>query len=171
MRFIYSQNNQSYSLIVPKKSPITSLEDLKGKKIGTWPSPTPQVFLHLILDPVVGENGFTIIPIEFRFMNQTLRRGDVDALFDTDVFTEQAIESGQVRYLSRVPMEQFVMKPFFNGGGLILRDLKNRRPEVYSVVMTVLPRAVRYIQEHEQEARKSLVKHVGVTDSWRQRLN
>jgi ABC-type nitrate/sulfonate/bicarbonate transport system substrate-binding protein len=61
-------------------------------------------------------------------------------------------------------MEEFVMKPFFNGGALILRNLKERRPAVYRAVMAVLPEAVKYVREHEHEARMSLVKHIGVTD-------
>lgn len=165
VRFVYGQNNKSYSFVVPAKSPIVTLEGLKGKKIGTWLSPTPQVFLHLILDPRIGATGFEIVPIEFRFMNQTLQRGDIDALFNTDVFTQQAIESGQVRYLSKFPLEEFVMKPLFNGGGLVVRDLSERRPEVYRAVMSVLPKALAFIRDQEQESRKSLTKHIGVTDS------
>jgi ABC-type nitrate/sulfonate/bicarbonate transport system substrate-binding protein len=39
-RFIYGQNNKSYSFIVPTNSEIKSLKDLKGKRVVTWPSPT-----------------------------------------------------------------------------------------------------------------------------------
>lgn len=163
VRFIYGQNNHSYSLIVPMQSKIQSLEDLRGKKIGTWPSPTPRVALHLLLDSRIGHQGFEIIPVEFRFLNQTMKRGDVDALFNTDVFTEQAIQSGDARYLSQVPLEQYVKRPFFNGGGLVTRDLETRKPKVAHAVIQVFEEAVRFIKENEAEARRSLITHVNVT--------
>jgi ABC-type nitrate/sulfonate/bicarbonate transport system substrate-binding protein len=163
VRFIYGQNNRSYSLIVPTQSKIQSLEDLRGKKIGTWPSPTSRVALHLILDSRIGADGFEITPVEFRFLNQAMKGGDVDALFNTDVFTEQAIQSGDARYLSRIPLEEYVKRPFFNGGGLIMRDLETRKPDAARFVGQVLEEAVKFIQEHESEARQSLVTHVNVT--------
>jgi ABC-type nitrate/sulfonate/bicarbonate transport system substrate-binding protein len=164
VRFVYGQNNRSYSFIVPKDSRIEKLEDLRGKKIGTWPSPTPRVCLHLILDGRIGKDGFEIVPVEFRFLNQAMKRGDVDALFNTDVFTQQAIQSGEARYLSKVPLEEYVRQPFFNGGGLITRDLERRKPQIYHTILQVVEDAVQFIRDHEEEARSSLVKHIGVNE-------
>lgn len=164
VRFVYGQNNRSYSFIVPGNSSITKLEDLRGKKIGTWPSPTPQALLHLMLDQKLGKDGFEIVPFEFRFLNQALKKGEVDALFDTDVFTQQAIDLDGNKFLSKIPVEEYVLKPFFNGGGLVQRDLEARRPEIYRAIMNVMKDAVAFIQTHEAEARHSLVIHIGVTE-------
>ncbi len=164
VRFVYGQNNRSYSFIVPKDSGIEKLEDLRGKKIGTWPSPTPRVCLHLMLDGRIGKDNFEIVPVEFRFLNLAMKRGDVDALFNTDVFTQQAIQSGEAKYLSKVPLEEYVRKPFFNGGGLVIRDLEQRKPRIYTAILQVVEEAVQFIKDHEAEARRSLVKHVGVSE-------
>jgi ABC-type nitrate/sulfonate/bicarbonate transport system substrate-binding protein len=159
-RFVYGQNSASYSLLVPPGSSIRSLDDLRGKKIGTWKSPTPRAFLHLVLDGRIGGAEFQIETIDFNYLNTYLRKGSVDALFNTDVYTEQAIRSGDARYLYQNPMEELVLKPFFNGGGLIRRDLEEREPEKYRAVISVMTEAVTFIQEHERDARLTLLKHL-----------
>jgi ABC-type nitrate/sulfonate/bicarbonate transport system substrate-binding protein len=164
VRFVYGQNNRSYSLLVARNSPISSLEGLKGKRIGTWPSPTPPVLLHLLLDKPTGTK-FEIIPIEFRFMNQALKKGDVDALFNTDVFTQQAIDSAIGRFLSKFPLEENVMKPFFNGGGLILGDLQSRRPDMVKAIRGGLDDAIRMMHDAPSVAQRALVKNLGVSQN------
>jgi NitT/TauT family transport system substrate-binding protein len=165
VRFVYAQNNKSYSLLVAKDSRIEKLEDLRGKKIGTWMSPTPRALLHLILDPRLGRDGFEIVPIEFRFLNMALQRGDVDALFSTDTFIQEAIETGQTRYLSRLPLDEYVLQPFFSGGGLVQRDLETRRPDVYRATLGVMREAVEFIRNHNAEARRSLMTHAHVSET------
>jgi sulfonate transport system substrate-binding protein len=164
VRFVYGQNNQSYSFVVPSGSLISKLEDLRGKKIGTWPSPTPQALLHLMLDQRIGRDGFEIVPYEFRLLNQALKTKEVDALFSTDVFTQQAIDLDGNRLLSKIPVEEYVLKPFFNGGGLVQRDLEIRRPEVYRAIINAMKDAVSFIRTHPEEARHSLVIHIGVSE-------
>lgn len=164
VRFVYGQNCSSYSLIVSKSSSIQTIEDLRGKRIGTWQSPTPRAFLHLVLDSRIGPKAFQTNPVDFKYLNQNLKSGAVDALFDTDVYTQAAIQSGEARYLARNPMEQFVLRPFFNGGGLVLRDLAQRKPDIAKVVDAVMSEAVGYIQSHDAEARKVMLKYIDGLD-------
>lgn len=164
VQLVYGQNNRSYSFLVRPDSEIDDYEALRGKRIGTWPSPTPQVFIHLLLDPILGRDGFSIVPIEFRFLGQGLKSGDVDALFNTDVFTQQAIELGVATYLSRYPLED-LKKPFFNGGGIVRKDLQTRRPGVYDAIQKALPEVLSFIETQNEAARRSLVRHVGVSES------
>ncbi len=164
VRFVYGQNNRSYSFLVPPDWAGEGLEAFQGKRIGTWPSPTPRVFLHLMLDSVVGSDGFEIVPVEFRFLTQALVSGDVDALFNTDVFTQQAIEGGHAKFFSATPLEEYVMKPFFNGGGLVQRSLKDDKPAEWAAIRTAIPKAVDFIREQPAAARQSLVTHIGVSE-------
>jgi ABC-type nitrate/sulfonate/bicarbonate transport system substrate-binding protein len=164
VRFVYGQNNRSYSLLVPTNSRISSLGGLKGKRIGTWPSPTPPVLLHLLLDKPTGSQ-FEIVPIEFRFMNQALKRGEVDALFNTDVFTQQAVESSAAQFLSKFPLEEYVMKPFFNGGGLVLGDLEAQRPGMSKAINGALEDAVKMINDQPSVIQRALIKNLGVSPS------
>ena len=64
VRLIYGQENKSYSLIVPAGSQVAKIEDLRGKRIVTWPSPTPKAFLKLILDPRIGKQGYSLTQVD-----------------------------------------------------------------------------------------------------------
>jgi NitT/TauT family transport system substrate-binding protein len=165
IRFVYGQNSKSYTLLVPLNSTIRAIGDLKGKRIGTWQSPTPKAFLHLILDGQIGKDGFEIISDDSKLVNQLLKRGSVEALYNTDVFTQQAVESGLARVLAQNPLEDYVMKPFFNGGGLVLRDMEAKQPDVYKTVVAVMHEAVEFIAANPAEARRSLVRHIDVSES------
>ena len=70
VRLIYGQENKSYSLIVPAGSQVSKLQDLQGKRIVTWPSPTPKVFLKLILEPRIGKEGYSLTQVDQRFLLQ-----------------------------------------------------------------------------------------------------
>jgi ABC-type nitrate/sulfonate/bicarbonate transport system substrate-binding protein len=164
VKFIYGQNNRSYSILVRSNSNISSLEALRGKKIGTWPSPTPPVLLHLLLDKPTSKS-FEIVPIEFRFMNQALKNGDVDALLNTDVFTQQAVDSKIAKFLSKYPLEEYVMNPFFNGGGLILSDIDRTSPEMSRAIRAGLADAITIINKRPEVARRALVRNLGVSQA------
>ncbi len=163
VRLIYGQENKSYSLIVPAGSQVAKIEDLRGKRIVTWPSPTPKAFLKLILDPRIGKQGYSLTQVDQRFLLQALARGDVDALFIQDIYAWQAVNSGKGRFLSVLPLEEYVAKPFFNGGGVIQSKTASIDPGLARSIREVLDDSVRFIREHEPEARSSLERHLGVS--------
>src|SRR5690606_37225437 len=72
--------NRGMAVVTGAKSPISSIKDLKGKKVGIWPGSTQEV---VILDRLSAE-GMTIkdikpIGISFSDMAPALERGDIDA--------------------------------------------------------------------------------------------
>ena len=72
--------NRGMAVVTGAKSPISSIKDLKGKKVGIWPGSTQEV---VILDRLSAE-GMTIkdikpIRISFSDMAPALERGDIDA--------------------------------------------------------------------------------------------
>lgn len=162
IKLAYVQYNRSYALIVPKDSPIHSIDDLKGKRIGSWPSPTPDIYLHLILDSRIGASGFTNVPVESRFLHQTMMRGDVDAIFAADVHAATSIATGTTRFLSQYPMEEFVEKPFFHGGGILRAEYIKDHPSTAKAVIEALDDAIDFIHANPEKARDSLVTHIGV---------
>ena len=73
--------NRGMAVVAGIKSPINSIKDLKGKKVGIWPGSTQEV---VILDRLSAE-GMTIkdiqpIRVSFSDMAPALARGDLDAL-------------------------------------------------------------------------------------------
>lgn len=72
--------NRGMAVVAGKDSPINSIKDLKGKKVGIWPGSTQEV---VILDRLSAE-GMTIkdiqpIRVSFSDMAPALERGDLDA--------------------------------------------------------------------------------------------
>lgn len=157
-RFIYGQNNKSYSFIVAENSEIQSLKDLEGKKVATWPSPTAQLAIQLSVKPFFDPSKVAIQPVEFKLLNQVLFQKEVEAVFNTDVFTAQAIRSGKARYLEQLPLPKYVMDPFFNGGGFINPKLITEDPKMAKAIKEAFDEAIQYINEHNEEARLLIAK-------------
>lgn len=165
VKLIYVQYNRSYALIVPNQSPIAKLEDLRGKRIGVWPSPTPEIYLRLILDTRIGVGNFTAVPIDSRFLHQTMMRGDVDAIFAADVHARNSIATGQARFLSEFPLEEYVQKPFFHGGGLLRAEFIQQNPDTAKAVQEAVSESVAFIRTNPEQARESIERHVRVERS------
>jgi NitT/TauT family transport system substrate-binding protein len=85
-----------FDILVPKNSPIKSVADLKGKKIG---APTAKGAVgNLAIDELLKEHGIpssqvTTVPIAFQNMEEALGTGQVNAIWVTAPFITQ-IEKG-----------------------------------------------------------------------------
>lgn len=164
-KFIYGQNNLSYSFVVRSDSNIKSLSDLKSKRIGTWPSPTAKVFVNLVLkkyfDPTKEAE---IVPLDFKLLNQALEQKQVDAVFNTDIFTETGIQNKISKYLVRYPMRNEVIDPTFNGGGIVSAKLTKTNPQKVKKIKKSFEQAIDYINQDPKGARKTLLAFVSVSE-------
>lgn len=163
-KFIYGQNNLSYSFVVRSNSDIKSLSDLKGKRIGTWPSPTAKVFVSLVLKKYFDPKEAEIVPLDFKLLNQALEQKQVDAVFNTDIFTETGIQNGISKYLVKYPMRDEVINPTFNGGGIVSSELIKSNPQKAERIKKSFEQAIDYIRQNPDEARKTLLKFVSVDE-------
>jgi len=163
-KFIYGQNNLSYSFVVRNDSSIKSLNDLKGKRIGTWPSPTAKVFVKLVLKKYFDPREVEIVPLDFKLLNQALEQKQVDAVFNTDIFTETGIQNGISKYLVKYPMRDEVINPTFNGGGIVSSELIKSNPQKAERIKKSFEQAIEYIRQNPEEARKIILKFVSVDE-------
>jgi sulfonate transport system substrate-binding protein len=78
------------TLVVPKDSPITSVEQLKGKKVAATKGTDPYFFLLRSLN-LVGLSGADVEVVNLQHADgkAALERGDVDAWAGLDPFTAQ----------------------------------------------------------------------------------
>lgn len=163
-KFIYGQNELSYSFVVRTDSNIKSLADLKGKRIGTWPSPTPKVFIKLVLKKYFDPKEVEVVPLDFKLLNQALEQKQVDALFNTGQFTEIGIQNGISKYLVKYPMRDEVINPTFSGGGIVSSELIKSNPQKAERIKKSFEEAIDYIQQNPNEARKTLLGFVSVDE-------
>lgn len=161
IKFIYGQNNKSYSLVVAKDSAIDSLKGLKGKRVGTWPSPTSKTFLKLLFDKQgIKDGDYEIVPLEFKSLNRALQRNEVDAVFNTDLFTEAGIRAGISRYLIRQPLPELLIDPTFNGGGMLRTKMIEKDPDRAERYIRAFRKAIDFINNDERSARLVMLKYL-----------
>jgi sulfonate transport system substrate-binding protein len=80
------------ALVVRKDSPITKVEDLKGKKIAVTRGTDPHVFLLRSLYQVgLSEKDVEVVPLQHSDGRNALERGDVDAWAGLDPLMAQIV--------------------------------------------------------------------------------
>lgn len=103
----------TYALMVPKNSKITSLAQLKGMKVG-FPAKGVNygsVALNVLMQPYhLTTNSFTTVTLPFANTPQAIARGTVDAAFSTEPFItimESSIGARVLADLMSGPMSGF----------------------------------------------------------------
>ncbi|HIH20403.1 TPA: ABC transporter substrate-binding protein [Candidatus Micrarchaeota archaeon] len=165
LKFIYGQDLHSYSFMVAKGSNITSLSELKRKRIGTWQSPTPLLLIKLVLSKSFNSSEVETVQMDATLLNQALASGQVDAIFINDVFTQVGIERGLTRYLEKDPVSDHVFNPFFNGGGIVSAKSVRDNPQKAARIQRALEKAIAFIDSNPEEARKTMLQYLPFEES------
>jgi NitT/TauT family transport system substrate-binding protein len=153
------------AVLVKKNSRIKSVEDLKGKKVGTYTG-IPQLlylklFLHNIgLDP---EKDVRIIQVGTSLQVQSLEAEQFDALFTVEPFVTIAKEEIDARVLIANPRSKYILNPFPMGAALVSSDFLKKHPDIVRKVYNATAKAVDFINVHPQEAKKTLPKFTPMT--------
>jgi len=158
-KYIYGQNSKSYAFLVKKNSKINEIKDLGGKRIGTWPSPISTTFIKLITKKYFDEDKYTLVHLDHKFHPSALDRGDVDALYASDITIAMTLNSNIGEYLAENPLEDDVLNPFFNGGGIISSKTD---PEKAQKIKRAMNKAVVFTQQNPEESRRILAKVMGI---------
>ena len=148
-------------VVVKQDSPLKDLQDLKGKKVGTFPGATSVALAKAIIrtqkiDPE--EVIFTEIPPPN--LIPALAAGQIDAYFSPEPFGMMAVFQGAGRYLKKSPCTSLGLKKGIVGGAFSFSaEFLQKRPEVAKKVKAAIEKGVDYIKTNEQEARGYLSKY------------
>ena len=106
--YVYSRPEWT-ALVVRKDSPITRVEDLKGKKIAVTRGTDPFVFLLRSLDQVgLTDKDVELVPLQHSDGRNALERGDVDAWAGLDPLMAQTeIEKGSKLFHRDVSLNSY----------------------------------------------------------------
>jgi NitT/TauT family transport system substrate-binding protein len=99
-----SKETWSDYLLVKKGSTITSIDQLKGKKIGGYPGSAQQVLLKLILRHFMDEKDILTIEMPPSTQLAGLDAGQIEALLTYDELAMIAISSGVADVLEENPI-------------------------------------------------------------------
>ena len=151
--------NKGMGIVARKDSEITSLADLKGKRVAIWPGSTQEVF---VIDRLRMEGmsikDITPVRVSFSEMHAALARGDVDAYVGAEPAPSISLSTGVgkiVEYPYSTPM-----------GGLnqILathKDTVEQRPELVLMMVGLQRKAAEFATAHPDEMIAMTVAKLG----------
>lgn len=164
MPCVEDDENYANFLLVPKDSPITSIEELDGKKIGTYISSTQLLYLKLIMKKVLPEgHEWKILQVGSNLQIQALAAGQFDALFTLEPYATKAVKDGIARVLVANLRGKYIFSPFPAGANCFSASFVEQRQEVASKVAQAFAKAVIFIRNDPVAARAILPKYTPIT--------
>lgn len=152
----------SNALIVPMKSPITSIEGLAGTRIGT-PSPHGQSYAalkELFQHAGVSMDGVQSVMAPFPTHADLLRSGQVDAVVALDPYTTQIVKSGWGRVLSWFMIETIPDQPV--GSWWALRSWADQHPREIRAFQDAIKEAQDYLNADPARAKTLVAEYTGL---------
>jgi len=148
--YIYSKPEWT-ALVVPKDSPITSLDQLKGKKIAATKGTDPYFFLLHSLESVgLTQNDVQIVNLQHADGKTALERGDVDAWAGLDPFMAQTeIEAGSKLLYRNIDFNSY---GFLNAR----QEFVEKYPDYVTRVLAQYERARQWILDNPDESAQIL---------------
>ncbi|MCJ7457951.1 MAG: ABC transporter substrate-binding protein [candidate division Zixibacteria bacterium] len=153
-------------LLVPKDSPITSIAELKGKRIGTYSGTSQLLVLKLFLQRFMNpDKDVQIIQVSPELQAQALMAGQFDALFTIDPYATIVIEKGFTKVLMENPRVEHILNPFPAGANAFSLKFINENPAAVEKIVAALEEAIDFIRKNEKDAKKVLPKYTPLEDA------
>ncbi|MBI2192043.1 MAG: ABC transporter substrate-binding protein [Planctomycetes bacterium] len=150
------------ALLVKEDSPLRSLQDLAGKKIGVFPGSTATNLLRkFFADRGIDVSNITFVPMPPQNHLTALLEGSVDAVHAYEPTIAIALSRGGVRQLyGSAYAEMLDRNP--QGVAVISVRFAQEHPETARKVIRALERAMVFMREHEAEARQILARRMNL---------
>jgi sulfonate transport system substrate-binding protein len=148
--YLYSKPEWT-ALVVPKDSPITSVDQLKGKKIAATKGTDPYFFLLRSLNAVgLSGSDVEVVNLQHADGKAALERGDVDAWAGLDPFMAQTeLEAGSTLLYRNIDFNSY---GFLNAR----QDFLEKYPDYVTRVLVQYERARQWILDNPDEAAQIL---------------
>jgi sulfonate transport system substrate-binding protein len=155
--YIYSKPEWA-ALVVPRDSPITTLDQLKGKKIAATKGTDPYFFLLRSLNSVgLSGSDVEVVNLQHADGKVALERGDVDAWAGLDPFMAQSeLEAGSTLLYRNIDFNSY---GFLNAR----EDFIEKYPDYVTRVLTQYERARLWILDNPEEAAQILADESGLS--------
>jgi NitT/TauT family transport system substrate-binding protein len=162
-----SENAINEVLIVRKDSSISTMQDLKGKKVGIlasiqWRTIAKHIFAQQNLST---EKDIILVELAPGLQAQALAAGQVDALLAIEPIGTTARVNGISKEVIHAPVEQFVSDPFYGGAGVLRTSFAKENPQTTEKVLRVFAKSIDEINANPQVAKSHLVKYTPLNAS------
>jgi ABC-type nitrate/sulfonate/bicarbonate transport system substrate-binding protein len=156
---IGSACNRGMAVIAGKDSNISSIKDLRGKRVAIWPGTTQEVFiLERMRMEGLSIKDITPVRVSFSEMHAALARGDIDAYVGAEPGPGVSLSTG---------IGKLVEYPYSTAMGSLNmifaahRDTLNERPDLTKVVLGIHRRASEFAMGHPSEMAAMAVAKLG----------
>lgn len=142
--------NKCSALVVGKESPIHSVTDLKGLKIGYVPGTMHEILLRetLTRNGLSPDSDVTLVRVDFFDMGTALARGAIDAFLSGEPFPTLAVDQGYGRILSYPYYGNSVGT--INAGMLVTREMIEKNPETVQELVNAHAQATEHLRSNRE---------------------
>jgi len=158
-------------IVVRKGSPISKIEDLKGKKLGTFPGSTFMIITRLILKNFIDPDQVSIEQIPPPAQVEALSSGRVDAIYTLDPFCTLALEKANGKILETAPAEKYILDPLPGGVAAFSSSFVKKNPNIAKKVAEAFDEAIEFIRTNETQARGYLPKYTPLKPDLANKIN
>jgi NitT/TauT family transport system substrate-binding protein len=148
-------------LLVKKGSQISSIEQLKGRKVGGYPGSAQQTLLKLILRQFMNENDIITVEIPPNNQLEALSSNQIDALLTYDDIAITALQNNIGQVLVESPLCKYVTCPLYAFPYVLSSKFVKENPATARKVRDAMYKASDFIKTNEPEARQIMAKWVG----------
>ncbi len=160
-----SEKTTVHRILVKRDSNIRALSGLKGKTIGTFPGLQMKVFTQLILQQYFNTDDLHIVPLSPPLQKDALLSGRIDALFCLEPVGTISEEAGVGEPIAINPLYEYILKPFPTAASAVSAKFATEQSEPLGRYVKAIYRAVDYISNNTEEARKLLPKYTSIQDN------
>jgi NitT/TauT family transport system substrate-binding protein len=167
-----SRSKWSDYLLVKRNSGITSIDQLKGKKVGGYPGSAQQVLVRLILKKFSFEDkDIQLVELPPDAQLPALDNGSISALLTYDQLAHIALSSGTAEVLEENPISKHVIDPLYGFPYVISSKYVTTNPVNSEKIVRAFNRAVEFINTNETESRMIMAKWTDTDSEITARVN
>ncbi|MES1980792.1 MAG: ABC transporter substrate-binding protein [Pseudomonadota bacterium] len=151
--------------IVPKDSPVKTMADLKGKKIGSGPGIQNVTLCKTMLERA-GASGTTVIELPIGQHVASLVAGQVDACYTLEPTGTIGRMNGTTRLLEAGVVAKYIlgdaMAPWHGGAASLTTEFIKKNPEVTKKFITAYAKGIELVRTQPAEARQYMKGYTAI---------
>ena len=159
---------QNDAILVKNDSPIKSMQDLKGKKLGIlagtiqWRTIARDI---LAKNNLIADQDVILVELALGVQAQALASGQIDALLGIEPMPTIIKEKGIGKELVDHVTVKNIADPFYAGAGIISVEFAKKNPNTTKKVLDILGKSIAEVNQNPDEARQYLKGYTPLDDT------
>jgi NitT/TauT family transport system substrate-binding protein len=159
---VFSKDQHADHILVPSGSSVSSLADLKGKRIGVHPGTTIRMYARVALGRFMdSDKDVEFVELEPPLQIQAIAAGQVDAVFALEPVPATCLAKGIARDLGGF-ISEYTIDPTYAGSAVFSTSFVEEEPEHAQKVQRALYRALEIIRSDPDRARTILGQYLNL---------